>query len=130
MDESAISLLRHSWDTGYWTATGTPSDSFLHLNKVESSVNHSQTDNCHQVVTPIHIHFDDCESLSKEEPPSLLLQICTSSITPLSTDNASVLATPASEEATLVETESNVEAATEVDRWMSLRLLAGGRGCH
>ena len=123
MDESSTPL-RHSWDTGYWTATGTPSDSFLHLNQVESA-HYLRAD--YRRMTPIHVHFDECDSLSKEDPPSLLLQICSSSVTatPLSTDNASVLATPASEAPTRVETSpSPLEPETEVDRWLSLRLFA------
>ena len=102
--EGKSSPLRQSWDTGYWTANATPSDSYLHLNQLNMT-NSNFT------------NIEECESLSKEDPPSLLLQINTSSVTPSS------LATPASEEAALkYNCQSPYESDNEVAKWLSLRL--------
>ena len=108
MDNS--SPLRRSWDTGYWTANATPSDSFLHLNQME---------------TTDYINIEECESLSKEDPPSLLLQIQTSSVSSTTLGvTPSFLATPASEEVILRDhCQSPNESDNEVAKWLSLRLF-------
>ena len=66
-------------------------------------------------------NIEECDSLSREDPPSLLLQIHTSS--------ASYSATPASEEVTLRDGhQSTNESDNEVAKWLSLRLLLLFRG--
>ena len=120
--EEQSSPLRDSLDTGYWTATATPSDSFPQLHQTELSID--STINPTNEITPIHIHFDDdadnCESLSKEEPPSLLFQICTSTVTSLSTEPV----TPLNQVVTDIRYPMP-EGSEEVTKWLSLRLNEG-----